>query len=307
MLEFTKPLLNRYERKVFSILGKAVAKYGGKVFPKTRVADVLRVAHTGLSDEEFRFTLPSHFDFVLERNQRVEFAVEFDGPGHFSGQRSLDNDQLKQRIAMRLGLPLLRVDTQYLRHLGSGTVLGWFIDACYGRKLVSPGEQLGTAWKDAVQGKQLYQESHATNSHCSTVNEEGIVLSTPIEMAALVFLKSLEFDSFAYETLDATTSTGFCLAWTFIELDEDTSIIGCGSSYLPSCPVNGVGLARDLAILDARDMFHLFMADCYDGVSSRLASEWKRYCQAHCADVGLARILNMQPLRQDLVEQWLAS
>jgi hypothetical protein len=78
-----KKLFNEREKVTYKRLKEICDEYGASVYPKFRVADVLRIENSGLSDSLFQFALQSHFDFVICNSENeFLFAVEFDGPTH---------------------------------------------------------------------------------------------------------------------------------------------------------------------------------------------------------------------------------
>lgn len=81
---------------------------------------------SGLSDEEYSYSLRAHFDFVIADQRSLPlFAVEFDGPRHENDPKTIYRDELKRSLCDKLGLPLLRVDADYLRRrVGRFSLLG---------------------------------------------------------------------------------------------------------------------------------------------------------------------------------------
>jgi Protein of unknown function (DUF2726) len=76
-------LLNQSEEITYSRLTSICEPIGAHVYPKVRLADVFPIANSGITDEEFRFCLQSHFDFIVTNEQHEPlFAVEFDGDSH---------------------------------------------------------------------------------------------------------------------------------------------------------------------------------------------------------------------------------
>jgi len=123
-----KNLLNSYERAALRALQNAVGRCGAEVFTMVRVADVLVIQHSGLNDEAYDYALTSHFDFVIAKQDRGLFAIEFDGAGHFTEPNAMRRDSLKRAVCSHLQFPLLRIDSQYLRPVSeTATVLDWLI------------------------------------------------------------------------------------------------------------------------------------------------------------------------------------
>jgi hypothetical protein len=102
---------------------------GARVFPKVRIADVLDIADSGISDREYGYALRAHFDFVVaETDGTPHFAVEFDGPQHATDRATIQRDALKAALCQRGELPLLRIDAGYLRPSGRFTLLSWLVE-----------------------------------------------------------------------------------------------------------------------------------------------------------------------------------
>jgi hypothetical protein len=129
VLRHRKILVNRYEETADAQLNEVAQRNSARVFPKLRVADVLEIDGSGISGREYRYALQAHFDFVVaETDGTPYFAVEFDGPQHTTDPDTIQRDRLKDSLCQRFGLPLLRIDADYLRTSGRFTLLGWLVD-----------------------------------------------------------------------------------------------------------------------------------------------------------------------------------
>jgi hypothetical protein len=112
------------------VLDDAATRLGYRVFAKVRIADALEITRSGLSNEQFRYALSAHFDFVAADHDSLvaRFAVEFDGPQHHTGTRTAARDALKDAICEALDLPLLRIDGAFLKRVDHFTILGYLIE-----------------------------------------------------------------------------------------------------------------------------------------------------------------------------------
>jgi hypothetical protein len=137
-------LLNKYEEETNERLKVLTEHWGAHTFVKVRLADVFRIQASGISDEEYRFALQSHFDFlVTDRNLLPLFAVEYDGYLH-SEPAQASRDELKAKLCDRFELPLLRINSRYLLVRTNGLdLLGWFVHAWFSGKVVSEAEAAG--------------------------------------------------------------------------------------------------------------------------------------------------------------------
>lgn len=129
MTAAVRPLLvNDNERLTDQALRESAEGFGYRVSPKVRVADVLSIDHSGLTDAEYSYALRSHFDWVVTDHDTMlpEFAVEFDGTSHLTDD-ARRRDELKDSICQQLDFPLLRIDRSAFRPALRDTVLGYLV------------------------------------------------------------------------------------------------------------------------------------------------------------------------------------
>lgn len=122
-------LVNIGEVETDAVLREVAAKLGVRVFAKPRLADVVNIDRSGIADEEYRYALKAHLDFVVAEvaDGRPHFAVEFDGPSHAT-DRAARRDAMKNAICERLGLPLLRIDANYLQTVKGFRLVAWLVE-----------------------------------------------------------------------------------------------------------------------------------------------------------------------------------
>ncbi|MGO8907660.1 MAG: DUF2726 domain-containing protein [Solirubrobacteraceae bacterium] len=86
MEAYRRPILvSRGEQVVDGKLASLCQRFGARLFPKVRIADVLPVSKSTLADADFSYALKAHFDFVIaDAQNEALLAVEFDGPSHYS-------------------------------------------------------------------------------------------------------------------------------------------------------------------------------------------------------------------------------
>lgn len=109
-----KRLLNSPERITYSRLCEACARQSAEVHTKVRLADVLPIESSGISDDLYRFAMQAHYDFVITgRNHAPLFAVEFDGPSH-GEHAQIDRDRKKNEISQRFHFQLFRIQVEDL-------------------------------------------------------------------------------------------------------------------------------------------------------------------------------------------------
>ena len=129
-----KRLLNSPERITYGRLCEVCARHAAEVYAKVRLADVLPIENSGLSDSLYRFALQSHYDFVITGKDHVPlFAVEFDGPQHEDAPQ-IERDIQKNELSHRFHLPLLRVNAKDLHRTElrldrlTELIEQWFVD-----------------------------------------------------------------------------------------------------------------------------------------------------------------------------------
>jgi hypothetical protein len=121
-------LVNLGEAETDAILRDIAEELGVRIFVRPRLADVVEIFGSGISDPEYSFALRAHLDFVVaDPDGRARFAVEFDGPYHDTAD-ARRRDAMKNRICQHLGLPLLRIDADYLRTVKGFRLLAWLVD-----------------------------------------------------------------------------------------------------------------------------------------------------------------------------------
>jgi hypothetical protein len=125
-----KKIINHQEEAAYRELQKLAADYGYSVHIKVRLADVISIEGTGISDALYSFALKCHFDFIVcNENHDPLFAVEFDGPSHQEAEQRA-RDSKKNEICERFGLPLLRINTRHLiEKYNKASLLRWIISA----------------------------------------------------------------------------------------------------------------------------------------------------------------------------------
>jgi hypothetical protein len=139
-----KKIFNLHEEVTNRRLKEVCASLGAHVYPKIRVADVLNIEGSGISDEQFRFALKAHFDFVVcDEEQTPQFAVEFDGPSH-TDKAQRKRDALKDHLCEQLNFPILRINSNHLiKKYKSYSLLGWFVEHWFLRKAFDEAQEKG--------------------------------------------------------------------------------------------------------------------------------------------------------------------
>lgn len=145
-----KRILNEPEEVTNKILNDVTSKYEASVHTKIRVADVLEIRNSGLHDNEYKYTLMAHFDFlVTDKDHIPKFAVEFDGSQHKTDASAIRRDELKNSICRKFDLPLLRITSAYFEKIGRfPTILSWITELYFLQELFYDAQDKGQIPQD---------------------------------------------------------------------------------------------------------------------------------------------------------------
>ena len=127
-----KKILNLHEEATHLRLRNVCEKHGASVYTKIRLADILPIENSGISDIEYKFALQSHFDFVISDDKHSPlFAVEYDGPLHINKDQQA-RDKKKELLCKKFDFPLLRINNRYLPKTYRGLdLLSWFVEVWF--------------------------------------------------------------------------------------------------------------------------------------------------------------------------------
>ncbi|MBS2004620.1 MAG: DUF2726 domain-containing protein [Cyanobacteria bacterium SZAS LIN-5] len=115
--------LNSFELQAFEMMQPVGRKHNCHFFPKVKLGDVLELRRSGLEDQCFDYAARAHFDFVAVQDNRKIFAIELDGPGHYSNDTTPDRDAKKNNICAHFDFDLVRIDLGYLNDVNGSHVL----------------------------------------------------------------------------------------------------------------------------------------------------------------------------------------
>lgn len=139
-----KRILNTQEEITHSLIQKSCKDFDAHVFPKIRMADILKIEGSGISNDLYSFALQAHFDFIItDKNLMPLFAVEFDGPTHRNTSQQI-RDQKKNILCEYLNLPILRINANYLADKYRGMdILSWLIEVWFIQKIFLEAQENG--------------------------------------------------------------------------------------------------------------------------------------------------------------------
>lgn len=240
-----KILVNDFEEETDAKLAEAAAKYGARVYPKLRIADVFDIDRSGLSKDEFSYALKAHFDFTVVRDGRAVFAVEFDEAHHDTDARAIYRDALKNAICEKFGMPLLRIDAGFLRPIGRFSIVGWLTEMWF---------LYEEACEIQARGELPYDEVFDPRFILAMADEPGISWPfDPFRPALVSLMRYRERGPIKPQTenLHAIDPHGYCVSVMLAHLRAGGAIIGqARSRQFSFAPCSSWELAEDLAVMD---------------------------------------------------------
>jgi len=253
-MQLRKKLMNSYEASTNEILQRIVTTYGATVFPKVRVADVLEIKGSGISDDLYKYALMAHFDFVIaDKNTEALFAVEFDGPHHSENTEAIANDHKKNVICERLGLPLLRIDGDFLnRTFRRFTLLSWLTELWFLEQAFYTAQEAGQVPFD-----EPFMYSLILSDSIDLVHPENIKITFPYDLAYPA--RRLMIDSYAKgvckheipEIYTLVPEDGYIESIALLPITDDTVLVGKARCRIfHFSPVVPSEACEDLAVFD---------------------------------------------------------
>lgn len=112
-----RSLLNKGEEAFYNMLKSIISQEfpNFEIGIKVRVADILNVNPNMVNREYFKYSLNSHFDFVLfdkTKNTLPVVAIELDGKFHQTDTNTIVRDGMKNDLCRVFGLPIERISTR---------------------------------------------------------------------------------------------------------------------------------------------------------------------------------------------------
>lgn len=270
-----KRFMNDYEWCAFDILCGALSETDIAVYPKVRIADVVDINQSMISDELYTYALKAHFDFILIQKNKLVLAIEYDGPWHAFKPTVIENDKLKAQICARFDIPLIRVDGHFLRPIADFRLLAWIIKVWLEKRYLLPHFETETNFRERQYiGNVIFREDlslnvsgdekeHEQNTEWSGADELFSCFSYRRDLDPFCdqryFVVADLRDRFEVESLSGRDRLGFLVAAEILWLDAKTAIVGRGrcqpNRYLPVCEQS---ITQDLAMIDLYDKFRAF-------------------------------------------------
>lgn len=262
-------LINPGETATDAALTESAREHGIRVFPKPRVASVLNIDGSGISDREYSYALRAEFDFVVAdvADGLPLFAVEFDEPAHLSNPVIKARDALKASICQHLWFPLLRIDAEYLKRNRQGTVLSWLIDVWFLEKAFYEAQDSGQVPDDEPFVYSAFFEPTETGGL-------GRSIALDAQARGLMFRATVEGVAPFYVPEEITTPYdagphGLVESICVFELADQRFIIGHAKvrdfGYFGG--VYARELVGDLAVADAGERLKAFRQGAYQPAS----------------------------------------
>lgn len=238
-----KKILNLHEEAVHLRLKDVCEKHGANIYSKVRLADVLPIEDSGISDTEYKFALQSHFDFVVTNDTHDPFfAVEFDGPLH-SDKKQQARDNLKNELCKRFSFSLLRINSNYLKKAYRGMdLLSWFVEVWFASVWFEKAQASGEVPYDEIFMPQMM------------VNIPGYDKQFPLWLSALIRNKIREL-RFSEKIIDMVPSLiigrsedGIYRALSYIRVTKEKGIIVDTAMQAQNFPVPQVDALDELVV-----------------------------------------------------------
>ncbi len=267
-----KRLLNLSEESTHLRLRKVCEANGAHVFAKVRIADVLPIEGSGLSNSLYRYALQAHFDFVVADNDNSPlFAVEFDGPSHSESVQKVRDSQ-KNLLCEKFQCPILRVNARYLsKKYRNMDLLSWFVQVWFAQR-----------WFDEAQknGDVSYEEPFMPQSF---VNIPGHWNQFPLWLSATIrrHIQKLCFSGaildIAPSQLIGRDAEGNFHAISFIRITEDNGVMSESGMRSQLFPVSEIEALDEIITYAVYDRLTL-------ALDATIPTESKKIIEARIAD-----------------------
>jgi hypothetical protein len=241
-----KKLVNHSEEVTERILESVARYYGARVFSKPRLADVVDLSSSGLTDPLFNYGLKAHLDFVVtDEEAKALFAVEFDGPYHLSDRSARIRDRKKNSICEQLGLPLARVQDEHVfEEIRGQRYLEWLTDIFFSAK------DIREARRDGIVPPMTVIDPMGFLTHSRLEGSRPLFLSGRDRTELIELAKDGLISPPTPAILRGTGNDGAskCLAITVSE--DGKALIGKGSLYLRGFGISASEAAEEIALVN---------------------------------------------------------
>jgi hypothetical protein len=229
---------------------------------KVGLKDALDIADSGLSDDEYRYALMAHFDFVVTEGDDHDclFAVEFDGPLHDTDANTIRRDRMKDDICARLGMPLLRLREEHIVDSPDReSILAWLVTVWFVEQRLRSATSLerldyrltAVTSKDGPD-RVLALGSEGRRRIFDFLIEDADDLVTT-DAGNGTKRSSVTIHFFPYTASDDDPQgAGEAVGYAFVQLRDGRAIVGQGRCRSVSFgPIGAGDVAAEMAIIDA--------------------------------------------------------
>lgn len=274
-------LLNQWEERTDAALAEAAERAGVHICAKVRLASALQLDRSGLTNDEFRYGLAAEFDFVVVDGSDAlpQFAIEFDEPHHLTDPKTIRRDRMKGAICKRLGLPLVRIGSEYLRRERRFTLIGYLVEVWnLERGFTEAQEQGQVPWDEPFMPEVILADS----LDLPLKVDFPYWLDRPARLAMVQAKREGKLLSQTPEELitpwppgDAPDRAEFVEAWALLELRPRGYVMGQAKLrnfevFIPG--VTARSLASNVAVADAgRQLKQVLNGDVAPATAEELA------------------------------------
>jgi hypothetical protein len=263
-----RPLLvNREEIATDAALEEAAERCGLRVHPKVRVASALEIDRSGLTDEEYGYALKSEFDFVIAdgHNRLPHFAVEFDEPHHLTDPQTIDRDRLKAVVCDKLGIPLVRIGSEFLRRERRFTLIGYLVEVWHLERGFDQAQKEGwIPWDEPFIPENIIAESLDAKAEWPYwLDRPARLRMVEADRLGLLVSHVPEEITVPWPNLNAPDEAEFIESWAVVGLAKGGYVMGQAklrnfAIFIPG--VGARGLASSVAVADAGRQLELVLS-----------------------------------------------
>ena len=262
-----KKLLNITEKITHDSLLRICKNYGVGVFPKVRVADVLPIENSGISNELYKYALQAHFDFVItEQDHELLFGVEFDGQSH-QGDKQKERDNKKNKICEIFDFPLLRITSEHLQNkYQKFDLLSWFLLMWFTRRDFLRAREAGEMRSDESFSRQNIVEIEGVDE------KFPLLWSAKIRIHIRKLVEAKIIDDYPKEKI-GFDSQGNCFGIGWHYLKDGVGVIAEARLKSQKFPIPQNDIMRDMIARILFDRLIDVLENHASGTSSEIINE----------------------------------
>jgi hypothetical protein len=263
-----RPLLvNPHEIATDAALEEAAERHALHVHPKVRVASALNIDKSGLANEEYTYALKSEFDFVVAdgHNRMPHFAVEFDEPHHLTDSLTMSRDRLKASVCKKLGIPLVRIGSEFLRRERRFTLIGYLVEVWALERAFEEAQEAGQIpWDEPFMPENIIADSlYAEPDWPYWLDRPARLQMVDADGAGLLTDRVPEEITTPWPKREEPDNSEFIESWAVVGLSKGGYVMG--QAKLRNFPVfipgtTARGLAASVAVADAGRQLQLVLS-----------------------------------------------